>query len=56
MTATINGEKIQVVKTDTDGLYYRREDTRWLCEPTDEDPGVLGAVEGAESIDEEFLN
>ena len=38
---------MQIVKTDTDGMYYRNEDTEWLVQPTDDDPGILAPKAGA---------
>jgi hypothetical protein len=35
------------VKVDTDDQLYRREDTKWLVEPTRDDPGILGTIPGA---------
>jgi hypothetical protein len=37
----------EVSKSDTDGEYYRARDLKWVCEPTDEDPGVTEAIPGA---------
>jgi len=39
--------KAQVVKSDTDGFYYLREDVQWVVEPTSADPGVIEPKPGA---------
>jgi hypothetical protein len=36
-----------VVRADTDDMYYHYDETRWEVPPDDSDPGIIGPIEGA---------
>lgn len=39
-----------VVRADTDDMYYHVEETRWAMPPDRDDPGVIEPVGGAEPV------
>lgn len=47
--------KKKTVRADTDGLYYYREDTYWICEPSFYNPGIIAPCKGAVPTDEQIL-
>jgi hypothetical protein len=40
-----------LIKSDTDGLYYRSSDLEWIVEPSDTDPGILTPRIGAKGFE-----
>jgi len=36
-----------IIRSDTDDLYYHEDDLEWYVRPDEDDPGVLGPKEGA---------